>query len=165
MLLKRVINFVPPIIQSSQIKIVPFGRSRLCITPNYALYSSQNLPPPDKNLHGEESDKWESRLSEEARIRLFEIRVEVKQSFINISSIKLLKIIDTIDQWNCSSSFNKLTEMFQSGERVCDPATVKPSEWRHILSLTTRTARVKTYNYLGRRICWKVNAIVSFKRY
>lgn len=51
--------------------------------------------------------------------------------------------------------------MYQSGARVCDPNDVTPSQWKQILALKARSARLKTYQFMGRKAALKSKYKVS----
>lgn len=59
--------------------------------------------------------------------------------------------------------------MFESGDRVCDPEIVSPEQWEYILSLKTRTARVKQYQFIGMKNYLKqkdkVNHFLAFHNF
>lgn len=38
---------------------------------------------------------------------------------------------------------------YQNGEKVCDPESVTPEQWRYILTLKTETALKKEFQYIG----------------
>lgn len=43
----------------------------------------------------------------------------------------------------------QLYELFEAGEKVCDPEEVTPEQWRFILTLNSPTARCKQYRFIG----------------
>lgn len=47
------------------------------------------------------------------------------------------------------------------GQKVCEPESVTLNQWKHILSLRSRNARIKEYKYLGTRIYERSIQIVS----
>lgn len=51
--------------------------------------------------------------------------------------------------------------MHSDGYRVIDPANVTWEQWQHLLTLDSRKARLNEYEYLGKRIIWRLNSRVS----
>lgn len=51
--------------------------------------------------------------------------------------------------------------MHSDGYRVIDPVNVTWEQWQHLLTLDTRKARLNEYEYLGKKIIWRLNSKVS----
>lgn len=44
---------------------------------------------------------------------------------------------------------------YENGENVGNPDEVTVDQWESILALSSKSSRVKEYNYFGRKIIWK----------
>lgn len=116
--------------------------------------------------------------SDEEKSRMLEIKVQVGRMRksnrpmyrICWKSCHMIYMI-TASLNICYQSYHfQLYEMFESGDKVCDPDIITPAQWRYILTLRSHRSRKREFSFIGLKHhlekkkavrIWKLKPLIS----